>query len=638
MTTTRAKAAAAHNPGTDDASIPAISGADSAPHATDAFAPMLVGSSADNAAKLRPPAVFHGDSSVNLRKFITQMRIVFRRCPRDFPDEESKVAHAISFCEGVAFNWLQPFMEEITPPSWLSNFDQFADKLRGAFGEEDYLDNVGTDLLNLRQTGSVVAYIAEFRRLSSLLPTWHEDTLTLMFYIGLKEEIKIEVFKAKRPTKMDELTRLAMFFERRLHIAGHRAPARAPNSVPKRVHAPARNVSFADSSTVQQERPFCSFHRSYTHDTADCRALQKQAATGDASSLARTPISPDANSQARQHVRAGATTEVVQPADIEGDDRVVIPVVIAFEDVEIPTTALLDPGSSASLISHTFTKQHAIPLRVKPKPLAMQGVDGHPIAAGPITHDTDHVEMRVGEHREMISFEVTTLGDYPIILGMPWFKKHSPTVRWNHRRVIFDSDFCFSCHKKQPQDQVLPISATAYAHVDGLHIVRTNGSAYKPEGYDQARPRDSSRSVHAAATTVHPMSADRHSERPCRGVVPISILPGEHAQPQHVVHSAAAAHHRGAHTLGPDQHQLLPHGFSTATVGTPLFGHNPYHHPPFVYAQTNLVGQATQGAFWLAPQPFVVGYFPMYVPRMDGATMPCHHHGYHSVCSPIATL
>lgn len=337
--------------------------------------PASIITSNSSSPRLLPPAAFHGDSPAKLREFLTQMRLIYRRYPHEFPTEESMVMHAVSYLRDTAFTWVQPHLEKDPLPTWLTNVDLFAEKLSEAFGEADYLDNVGIDLLNLRQTGSVVAYIAEFRRLSSLLSTWHEDTFSLMFYHGLKDAIKIEVFKAKRPTKMEELTRLAMFFEKRLQTHDYHAfTAKSPRTTSKRTNnasvtaASVTGVVDSDSSpTSSLERPYCTYHRSFSHATADCRALRKHATTGNGSGLSSTPTITESDSQTRRpHIHAGATTSVASAqAEFVTDKRISVPARLMVGNKKISVSVLLDTGSSSSLIDINFVQQHSIPIQPK---------------------------------------------------------------------------------------------------------------------------------------------------------------------------------------------------------------------------------------------------------------------------------
>ena len=99
--------------------------------------------------------------------------------------------------------------------------------------------------------------------------------------------------------------------------------------------------------------------------------------------------------------------------------------------------------------------------------------------------------MRIHTHTEEIQFDVTTLGDYPIVLGIPWFERHSPTVRWKQRRVLFESDDCYRYCKV--------LSPNAITHVDAPKKVRIGGITVP----SSSEPTTST-CVRAGSATVRP--------------------------------------------------------------------------------------------------------------------------------------
>jgi len=65
--------------------------------------------------------------------------------------------------------------------------------------------------------------------------------------------------------------------------------------------------------------------------------------------------------------------------------------------------------------------------------------DGKPSAMGPVTYMTK-VPMDISSHRELATFQVANLQNHEVILGMPWLREHNPTIDWNDKRIIFDSE------------------------------------------------------------------------------------------------------------------------------------------------------------------------------------------------------
>jgi hypothetical protein len=83
-------------------------------------------------------------------------------------------------------------------------------------------------------------------------------------------------------------------------------------------------------------------------------------------------------------------------------------------------------------------------------------VDGREVASGPVTHDT-MVELIVNNHREKIKLDCITIGNSPIIVGLPWLRKHNPTIDWKKGKVIFDSDKCArECLDTSPHARTVP--------------------------------------------------------------------------------------------------------------------------------------------------------------------------------------
>ena len=75
---------------------------------------------------------------------------------------------------------------------------------------------------------------------------------------------------------------------------------------------------------------------------------------------------------------------------------------------------------------------------------------------GPITHEAI-IAMDIGSHREQIRFEVANLKKHEAILGMPWLKKHNPTINWDKKQISFNSERCTEiCLQEPPVVKAIP--------------------------------------------------------------------------------------------------------------------------------------------------------------------------------------
>jgi len=52
------------------------------------------------------------------------------------------------------------------------------------------------------------------------------------------------------------------------------------------------------------------------------------------------------------------------------------------------------------------------------------------------------VPMDISSHRELATFQVANLQNHEVILGMPWFREHNPTIDWNDKMITFNSEQC----------------------------------------------------------------------------------------------------------------------------------------------------------------------------------------------------
>ena len=52
--------------------------------------------------------------------------------------------------------------------------------------------------------------------------------------------------------------------------------------------------------------------------------------------------------------------------------------------------------------------------------------------------------MNINGHKEQIPIFVTKLGHYPLVLGLPWLRRHDTNIQFASNTFTFDSDFCLN--------------------------------------------------------------------------------------------------------------------------------------------------------------------------------------------------
>jgi len=125
-----------------------------------------------------------------------------------------------------------------------------------------------------------------------------------------------------------------------------------------------------------------------------------------------------------------------------------------FVDVEITdgrqrdwrvTRGLLDSGSQGSCVNKALSTDALTDHREKTTPTTMIMADGHDSPAGPITQ-YNPVKIRIAGHKEPLALDTASLS-HPIILGMPWHKRHNPKIDYPRNTMTFDSKYCREhCH------------------------------------------------------------------------------------------------------------------------------------------------------------------------------------------------
>jgi hypothetical protein len=124
------------------------------------------------------------------------------------------------------------------------------------------------------------------------------------------------------------------------------------------------------------------------------------------------------------------------------DEKIILRVAIRGGDNrEHITTAMVDCGATENFINKEYAERNGIPLNEKTVPRRVLAMDGREVVSGPVTHDAV-VKLKINNHHETIKLHCITIGNSPIIVGLPWLRRHNPNIDWKEGRVTFDSTRC----------------------------------------------------------------------------------------------------------------------------------------------------------------------------------------------------
>ncbi len=125
-----------------------------------------------------------------------------------------------------------------------------------------------------------------------------------------------------------------------------------------------------------------------------------------------------------------ATTRVSVTLDsLNRDYCFTVPVTLRTESETLNIAAMIDLGAAGNFMSEDFAHKNNIPLIYCLSPLAVEAVDGRPLGSGRITQLTTHLTLVTGAlHQEIIQFYIISTLQAPVILGLPWLRKHDPSM------------------------------------------------------------------------------------------------------------------------------------------------------------------------------------------------------------------
>src|SRR5690606_42118318 len=88
----------------------------------------------------------------------------------------------------------------------------------------------------------------------------------------------------------------------------------------------------------------------------------------------------------------------------------------------------MDTGATGyAFVDKRYARDHNLPLYKLKKNRVIEVIDGRPIESGTITH-LARMTMEINGHLEEVPMFVTQLGHYPVVLGLPWLRRHDVSI------------------------------------------------------------------------------------------------------------------------------------------------------------------------------------------------------------------
>uniref|UniRef100_A0A803T7I9 Gypsy retrotransposon integrase-like protein 1 n=1 Tax=Anolis carolinensis TaxID=28377 RepID=A0A803T7I9_ANOCA len=104
--------------------------------------------------------------------------------------------------------------------------------------------------------------------------------------------------------------------------------------------------------------------------------------------------------------------------------------------------AMIDSGATNNFIDREYADSLGLQYHDFKNARVVQAIDGRPLKTGPVSQWSEPTRMWIREHMEEISFFVTEVPHFPVILGIPWLTLHDPSISWSNRELQFASKYC----------------------------------------------------------------------------------------------------------------------------------------------------------------------------------------------------
>ncbi len=278
---------------------------------------------------------------------------------------------------------------------------------------------------------SVTDFSIEFRTLAAEC-RWNSEAQWDMFFHGLADYVKDEIYALELPTSLDGLVSLAIRVDARLQQRGQRARRASADNRLDHLPIPYRDadIGFAEPEPMQMGRPRLSLEEKWRRRNEGlclyCGAAGHIAA--------QCPV------KARETAVKGLLTGGITLAK-SSLAATLLTVKLQWSSVTYDCQALIDSGAEGNFLDSDLADRLRLPVIALSQPIAVHALNG--LSLPSITHSTGPLRLVTsGNHIETIQFLLTDTPATPVVLGHPWLVLHNPHFNWSQSSVLSWSEGC----------------------------------------------------------------------------------------------------------------------------------------------------------------------------------------------------
>ncbi len=253
-----------------------------------------------------------------------------------------------------------------------------------------------------------------------------------MFFHGLADYVKDEIYTLELPTSLDGLVSLAIRVDARLQQRGQRARRASADNRLDHLPIPYRDadISFAEPEPMQMGRPRLSLEEKRRRRNEGlclyCGAAGHIAA--------QCPVK--ASVTAVKGLLTGGITLAKSSLA-----ATLLTVKLQWSSVTYDCQALVDSGAEGNFLDSDLADRLRLPVIALSQPIAVHALNG--LSLPSITHSTGPLRLVTsGNHTETIQFLLTDTPVTPVVLGHPWLVLHNPHFNWSQSSTLSWSEGC----------------------------------------------------------------------------------------------------------------------------------------------------------------------------------------------------
>ncbi|MGL5802623.1 MAG: hypothetical protein ACRCX7_08545, partial [Cetobacterium sp.] len=343
----------------------------------------------------------------------------FSHQPGVYREDGTKCAFLLSLLTGKALEWASAVWD--ADPLIRASYSHFEEGIREVFEHPAGGKDISVQLMEIRQgSESAADYAIRFRTLAAQ-SEWNDAALWAVFRAGLNPALQTELACHVEATSLSQFVATAIRLDnlRRQRRTGASdmasARPRIRTDYPGRGERDPEPMQLGRSRLAEEER----------RPRGPPRRCYNCGSTGHLS-----PRCPE------------------RAADSQVGDRsllmsLTIPVSLLFSDRCVHVPALIDSGAAVNLIDGALVEELGIFTSPCVPSLRITAIDSQPIGEGYLRRQTEPLGFQAGLfHHERLTFYVTTSPANPVILGLPWLRRHDPQISWRTGELTRWSPAC----------------------------------------------------------------------------------------------------------------------------------------------------------------------------------------------------